>query len=157
VTPIEAAELLALMRATWPRLAQDEVADRLWLEDLVELDAEVAHKVWRRLRDREQRTPSWALFKETYDDRSQVGSHHPELEGPRPKPITKEHYQKIVAEREAALEARREERVMDRIHNRAPYPPVLRPGGFDATIPALTYDEVYDEDGNFRVEIGESA
>lgn len=62
----EAAQLLQLMRGTWPRLAPDEVADRLWLEDLAALDAKPAMEAFRSLRESEPRTPSWALFVEAY-------------------------------------------------------------------------------------------
>lgn len=62
----EAAQLLQLMRGTWPRLAPDEIADRLWLEDLSKLEAKPAMEAFRSLRDSEPRTPSWALFREAY-------------------------------------------------------------------------------------------
>lgn len=62
----EAAELLALMRGTWPRLAPDEVADRLWLEDLMRCDKAVALDTFRGLRDHVDKTPTWATFRESY-------------------------------------------------------------------------------------------
>lgn len=64
--PAEAAELLALMRGTWPRLAPDEVADRLWLEDLMRCDREIALIAFRGLRDSCEHAPAWAKFKESY-------------------------------------------------------------------------------------------
>lgn len=67
MTTTEAAELLTLLRASWPRLAQDEVADRLWLEDLMRLDHDDALKAFRLLRDTSETTPSWAHFLRAYE------------------------------------------------------------------------------------------
>lgn len=64
--PREAAELLALMRGTWPRLAQDEIADRMWLEDLIRCDRKCALEAFRGLRDSLDRAPTWSMFLESY-------------------------------------------------------------------------------------------
>ncbi len=64
--PRDAAEMLALMRGTWPRLAPDEVADRLWLEDLCRCDKTAALDAFRGLRDHYDKTPSWSVFREAY-------------------------------------------------------------------------------------------
>src|SRR3954469_3815362 len=64
MTAIEAAELLALMRGTWPRLAPDEIADRLWLEDLMGCDRRAGLEAFRTLRASRDHVPSWAVFAE---------------------------------------------------------------------------------------------
>jgi hypothetical protein len=134
--PREAAELLALMRGSWPNFAQDEVADRLWLEDLVGLlDAKSAFTTFRWLRDHEDFPPSWAQFRERYDvDERPSISEQIAIEGP-PEPCRygNGQYEVIRAEqREAAL--------MQRVLNRPEYPQPLKEH-FDATTPMLSYDE----------------
>lgn len=66
MTPNEAGELLLLLQATWPRLAADDVAARLWVQDLTNCDRESAMAAFRGLRDSLDRAPSWATFKEAY-------------------------------------------------------------------------------------------
>lgn len=140
--PREAAELLALMRGSWPRLAPDEVADRLWLEDLLPLDRDLAHKVWRRLRDQEQHTPSWALFRDVYEDRAQVGVlSRIAIEGPK----STMSYQEVMASREAIKARQREGRVQSMIAERTTRPPDAPGADHDPLTPMLGYDEVYGE------------
>jgi hypothetical protein len=77
MTPEQAAQVLTLMRGTWPRLAPDEVADRLWLEDLMGLEQAIAIDTFRSLRDTETNTPSWATFRAAYTNQAKSGKHRP--------------------------------------------------------------------------------
>jgi hypothetical protein len=47
----EAGQLLVLMQATWPKIAADDVAARLWVEDLMGLDAAVAYTTFAEFRE----------------------------------------------------------------------------------------------------------
>jgi hypothetical protein len=62
----EAGQLLVLMQATWPKIAADDVAARLWVEDLMGLDAAVAYTTFRELRAACKYSPSFAEFREAY-------------------------------------------------------------------------------------------
>ena len=55
------------MAATWPRLSEDKIAAKLWLDDLAGLaDVEAADAAFRVLRNGLRFAPSWAEFLETY-------------------------------------------------------------------------------------------
>lgn len=66
MTPQEAGELLVLMQGSWPRLASDAVAARLWTEDLMRCDKACALEAFRMVRDFSDKTPSWSTFLESY-------------------------------------------------------------------------------------------
>lgn len=66
MTPREAGELLTMMKATWSRLAADEVAAQLWVDDLLGLDRDLAYTTFRLLRGGLDRQPTWAEFRGTY-------------------------------------------------------------------------------------------
>lgn len=142
----EAAEILALMRGSWPNLAQDEVADRLWLEDLMGCDVEPALKTFRWLRDHVEFAPTWAVFRERYfvaarpSIKEQIA-----LEPPKP-PTSSMTWTKVRASRDAIRERQREERVMERIKNRPPFPAATKHSGLDPLTPMLTYEEVYESE-----------
>lgn len=94
--PREAAELLALMRGTWPRLAPDEVADRLWLEDLMRCDHAAALDTFRGLRDFVDKTPTWATFRESYQAAlRRRGFDRPALNAPDWDPPTEEQKERV--------------------------------------------------------------
>jgi hypothetical protein len=78
----EAGELLLLMQGTWPRLANDEIAAQLWINDLTErCHRKIALDAFRGLRDSLDRAPTWATFWEAYRDAAQRYSNdRPELE-----------------------------------------------------------------------------
>ena len=96
--PREAAELLALMRGTWPRLAPDEVADRLWLEDLMRCDKACALEAFRGLRDSYDKTPAWSVFRECYQAQvRRKGLSQPAISGPGWVPPTDEERARVAA------------------------------------------------------------
>jgi hypothetical protein len=67
MTPRDAAELLAMMQATWSGLADDDIANRLWLGDLAgRANTEAACAAFRQLRDEQDRAPAWSKFLRTY-------------------------------------------------------------------------------------------
>lgn len=143
--PREAAELIALMRGTWPKFAPDEVADRLWLEDLSELDAELAHSIWRKLRDTEEFAPSWALFRAAYYDRAQATSRFRAIEPPS-TPRSGLSWSESQAKRAEIVAAQREARVQERIASRHERTETERSmPGVDPLAPMLTYAEVYEQ------------
>lgn len=147
MTPTEAGELLILMQASWPKLAPDDVGARLWVEDLCECDADSALKTFRWLRDHEQFPPSWAAFLERYRVEARPSiSEQIAIEGP-PVPVRRGN-----GTYEAAKAAQREARVMERIENR-PHHPQPMVEHFDALTPMLSYEEVYDEEGNPRFSV----
>ena len=146
--PRNAAEILAYLRATWPRLAQDEVADRLWLEDLSGLGYETALKAFRYLRDNEKHTPSWAVFIEAYNAKI-PSTFDRAIDAPKLPPPTEEQ-KETVHELVHALKEHLSRRgtELDRPFRR----PDPRPSsGFDPLTPMLSYDEVYDAQGNSLV------
>lgn len=67
------------MRGTWPKIATDEIANRLWLDDLVKLDSRLALETFRNMRDdwAEARVPSWANFLATYRQKAKVYADRP--------------------------------------------------------------------------------
>lgn len=145
--PREAAELLALMRGTWPRLAPDEVADRLWLEDLIRCDKACALEAFRGLRDHEPRTPSWASFRDAYEaQRRRKSFDRPALTAAADEPPTAEQRARVhdlvadlttmIATKKRALDGK----------------PTSRPatksatGGIDPLVPMASYGDVYGDD-----------
>lgn len=146
--PREAAELLALMRGTWPRLAPDEVADRLWLEDLMRCEKSAALEAFRGLRDFNDKTPSWSVFRESYQaqvrrqglDRAAIGA--PDWEPPTEEQKARVHA--VVADLKAMI--REKKRILDGKAAPTKAVPHRGAGTFDALAPMLTYTEVYEQE-----------
>lgn len=141
--PREAAELLALMRGTWPRLAPDEVANQLWLDDLVRLDSKPAVEAFRRLRNSEDRAPAWALFREAYQ--AQVRRFEPirhELEAPDIPPPTEAEKARV---HDLVVGLKDKLTKMPRQGKLQPRGPSRPSSDFDPFTPMLSYDEVYGE------------
>lgn len=104
MTPRQAGELLTLMRGTWPRLAPDEVANQLWLNDLTRCDSAPALDAFRGLRDHTDRAPSWATFREAYNSALRRHQpHQPAIEAAPPDP---DKLAKIIADARAHLTPR---------------------------------------------------
>lgn len=147
--PREAAEVLALMRGTWPRLALDEVANQLWLDDLVKLERREAIEAFRSLRDTQDRAPSWALFRDAYGaQRARYAPRREAIAAPARVAPTDEQRERIgtvVAELKDKLTT--EPKVKNRhigVRPKMPEPS----GEFDPLTPMLTYDEVYAEESD---------
>jgi hypothetical protein len=60
------AELMTAMHATWPRFADNEAAERLWVDDLAPLRHDTAWAAFRLLRRGQKFPPAPAEFDETY-------------------------------------------------------------------------------------------
>ncbi len=143
--PREAAELLTLMRGTWPTLARDEVANQLWLDDLVQLEQRSAVEAFRSLRNTQERAPAWALFREAYAAQARrFEPRRDEIEAPpepRPTDEQKQAVHDLVHALKDHLTGRK--KVLD------PKPLARfdrQHSGFDALDPMLTYEELYEGD-----------